>query len=252
MPNSIIIFGEPNLGLEIANWIAETATDKSIEIVLASSGSQDSSVFTSLNERVINLGEVNKNKSAEIAQEYANANNFLITCYWPWILPEQSFKNFGGNTLNFHPALLPKDKGWYPHVHQIRNDSISGVTLHQLTEEADAGSIWVQNQVSLPFPITAGEARDLLLEEITSTFKRNWWDIYTKKIVPVAQSGIGNYLKKNAVDVLNSIDLNEKLTFEEFIRIVASRNIGKRSFFSIQGSLGKKYVHISFSDEGNI
>jgi methionyl-tRNA formyltransferase len=250
--NSIIIFGEPNLGLEIANWIAETSTDETIEIVVATSGQQDTSVFAKLNKRITNLGEVDKSKSAAIAQKYANTNNFLITCYWPWILPEQSFEDFGGNTLNFHPALLPKDKGWYPHVHQIRNNSVSGVTLHQLTKEADAGNIWVQNKVILPFPITAGEARDLLLQEIICTFKQNWWEIYGKNVIPVAQSGPGNYLKKNAVDALNSINLNEKLTFEEFIRILASRNIGNRSFFSIEGTHGRKYVHISFSDEGTV
>lgn len=252
MPNSIIIFGESYLGLEIANWIAETNTDETIEIVLATSGPQDPSVSARLNQMITNLGEVDKNKSTVIAQEFAKVNNFLITCYWPWILPEQSFKDFGDNTLNFHPALLPKDKGWYPHVHQIRNDSVSGVTLHQLSQEADSGNIWVQKKVILPFPITAGEARDLLLKEITSTFKQNWWEIYTKKIIPVAQSGTGNYLKKNAVDVLNSINLNEKLSFEEFIRIVASRNLGKRSFFSIEGTEGRKYVHMSFSDEGTL
>lgn len=252
MPNSIIIFGESSLGLEIADWIAETSTDETIEIILATSGSQDVSVSAHLNKRITNLGEVDKNKSSMIAQDYAKKNNFLITCYWPWILPEQAFKDFGGNTLNFHPALLPKDKGWYPHVHQIRNNSVSGVTLHQLTEEADAGNIWVQNKVTFPFPITAGEARDLLLQEIISLFKENWWKIYAKKIIPVAQSGTGNYLKKNAVEVLNSINLNEKMSFEEFIRIVASRNIGKRSFFSIEGTQGKRYVHISFSEEGTL
>ena len=52
MPNSIIIFGEPNLGLEIANWVAETNTDETIEIVLATSGPQDTSVYAHLNKKI--------------------------------------------------------------------------------------------------------------------------------------------------------------------------------------------------------
>ena len=51
---------------------------------------------------------------------------------------------FQKHSLNFHPSPLPKDRGWYPHVHQIRNNNDSGVTLHVIDEKLDSGEIWKQ------------------------------------------------------------------------------------------------------------
>ena len=49
-------------------------------------------------------------------------------------------------TVNFHPALLPINRGWFPHVHSLIDGSKAGVTLHQIAEGADTGLIWVQEE----------------------------------------------------------------------------------------------------------
>jgi len=248
--NSITILGDLEIGLVIANWISETLTDNSVKIYFASPKPQDNFHFSSINPKIINLGHLGSLESQEFLEKNSDDKNFLITCYWPWILPEVAFSKFKGRTLNFHPAFLPFDKGWYPHVHQIRENTIAGVTLHQLSADPDSGAIWVQEKIFLPFPLTAGEARLLLIEEIVALFKAHWWKIYNAELTPAPQIGIGNYWKKSDVEPLNTLSATKQMSVEELIRAISCRNIGKRSFFKIQGSEGVKFVHIEFSDTG--
>ena len=51
--------------------------------------------------------------------------------------------------INFHPALLPTNRGWYPHVHNILDESPAGVTLHLIDEGADTGPILVQKTIDV-------------------------------------------------------------------------------------------------------
>ena len=57
--------------------------------------------------------------------------------------------NLAKDSVNFHPAFLPINRGWYPHVHSIVDGSKLGVTLHRIDEGADTGPIWVQKEMRL-------------------------------------------------------------------------------------------------------
>ena len=43
-----------------------------------------------------------------------------------------------------------------------------------MDEKLDTGDIWVQKSIELPYPLTSGEAHNLLKNEIVDLFKRNW------------------------------------------------------------------------------
>jgi len=65
----------------------------------------------------------------------------MITVYWPWLI-KKNYLNTCKNSINFHPAYLPKNRGWYPHVNNILDNSVPGVTLHKIDEGIDTGPIW--------------------------------------------------------------------------------------------------------------
>ena len=245
----ILILGDTKIGSDIANFIAEHETESN-EIFFASPIEQQTSNPFPLNKKINFSGWLTRTESELLAIKFSMNTNFLITCYWPYILPPQCFSGFSGNTLNFHPAYLPRDRGWYPHVHQIANKSISGVTLHRLEAEADCGDIWTQKVVELPFPITAGEARDLLTFEIKELFKSNWLSIKNNSMDPYPQVGTGNYWKKSDVSKLDNLILDS--ISERLLRQIASRNTGEKSFVYVKTPAGDKYIHLKFSDTGTI
>ena len=246
----LLILGDHQTGSKIANWLAENH-DQDSDIGFAIH-EKNYGGNLELHSRIEFHGALSREESNELSRKFAESKNFLISCYWPWLFPETSFIGYEGHTLNFHPALLPRDKGWYPHVHQIRHNLPAGVTLHQISNNADGGAIWVQENVELSFPCTAAEARNLLQQRIVQTFKSNWKAIYSQNVQPAEQVGEGNFWSKSDVDKLDQLDLTENMTVEELIRAIACRNFENRSFLKVKTSSGEKYIHMSFSENGKI
>lgn len=196
----------------------------------------------------------NQNECEEIIiNNYKNEKDFLISSYWPWKFSNKIIELFKNNSLNFHPSPLPKDRGWFPHVHQIRKNDISGVTLHVMDEKLDTGDIWVQKKIKLSFPITSGEAHDLLKNEIIDLFKSNWKNIYSSKIVPKNQEGKGNFYSKDELETPEIIEIMDGSPEDYLLRLLTSRNFNNKSFIKVRYDRGEgRYIHINFSKEGNL
>ncbi len=79
-------------------------------------------------------------------------------------------RQFGRRILNIHPALLPKfgGKGMYGmRVHQAvieSGETVSGVTVHYVSEEYDAGQILAQETVTVEKNDTAETLADKVLK----------------------------------------------------------------------------------------
>ena len=98
--------------------------------------------------------------------------DFIITVYWMHLLSSEVIAAARQGTVNFHPALLPIGRGWYPHVHSIINGTPTGVTLHAVDAQADTGPIWAQKEVPLTVYDTAYTIYKRLQREIVELFRQ--------------------------------------------------------------------------------
>ncbi|MBN3035301.1 MAG: phosphoribosylglycinamide formyltransferase [Bacteroidales bacterium] len=76
--------------------------------------------------------------------------HLIILAGFLWLIPESILSAFSGRIINIHPALLPGygGKGMYGNrVHQAvldAGDTESGITIHRVNEQYDAGEILFQ------------------------------------------------------------------------------------------------------------
>ena len=90
------------------------------------------------------------------------------------ILTPEFIKKYAGKIINVHPALLPKygGKGFYgKNVHEsvLKNsEKESGMTIHYVTEEVDAGEILIQEKVT----IVDGETAESLKGKVQALEKK--------------------------------------------------------------------------------
>ena len=85
------------------------------------------------------------------------------------LLSPEFAARWGGRVLNIHPSLLPKYRGLDTHARAIEaGDSVSGCSVHLVTEELDAGDVIASAEVPvLPDDSAATlEARVLEAEHI--------------------------------------------------------------------------------------
>ena len=63
----------------------------------------------------------------------------------PWFV-----EHWSGRILNIHPSLLPRYRGLDTHARAIAaGDTVSGCSVHMVTEELDAGEVLAQAEVAI-------------------------------------------------------------------------------------------------------
>ncbi|MEE6251619.1 MAG: formyltransferase family protein, partial [Bdellovibrionota bacterium] len=154
------------------------------------------------------------------------------------------------SSVNFHPAYLPINRGWYPHVHSILDGSVCGVSIHKIDENADTGPIWAQEKVELLPTDTAKDIYVRLQKRIFEVFSKNWDSIKNGSLNPTPQNLTGgNYHKKNEIEALDHIDLEKTYTGEELINILRARSFGDRGFAYFTKANKKIFLKLELSEE---
>lgn len=91
----------------------------------------------------------------------------LLAGYDQWLRPSY-FAAYAGRTINIHPSLLPRHGGAGmvgPSVHEAvlaAGDTETGVTIHDITADLDAGPILLQRRLA----VRKGETADQLAERV--------------------------------------------------------------------------------------
>ena len=77
------------------------------------------------------------------------------------IIPESFIREWSGQILNVHPSLLPSYPGLNSIERAFEENKPMGVTIHEVTEDVDAGKIIIQKQL-----VTAPQNSGLSLNEL--------------------------------------------------------------------------------------
>tara|TARA_A100001015_G_C14768323_1_gene624203 strand:- start:18 stop:776 length:759 start_codon:yes stop_codon:yes gene_type:complete len=174
--------------------------------------------------------------------------DFIVTVFWAHLL-KPNVINSVKDTVNFHPALLPINRGWHPHVHSIIDGSPLGVTLHRIDEGIDTGAVWVQKEVHLSEFDTAKTIYHRLQNEIIDLFKNNWIKIKNGEIIPINQDETeAIYHSKFEINEMDVIDLSSNISNESLIRKLRARSFGNLGFAYYVENGKKVYLNIRLSD----
>lgn len=136
---------------------------------------------------VLNYNEQTTNLVTQLKS--INADLIIVSCFArhiPYLI--LSMANLGG--INLHPSLLPLYRGPDPIFWQYRDGVENfGVTLHQLTDEFDAGDIISSKKVKL--------ADGLSIEEVTQQLATIAADLITVTLQEIEQNNTCRVKKQN-------------------------------------------------------
>ncbi len=142
---------------------------------------------------------INKLKLNKIRLKSANSDAFrrlmvslnvdiIIVGTWKERLESQTYNIPKIATVNVHPSLLPKYRGPNPYMQTIlHGEKFSGVTIHLVNDEYDAGSVLKQDRVRIYDTDTSNELRMRTVvkaRELVSEFLN---DLNEKILTPVKQ-----------------------------------------------------------------
>jgi len=93
--------------------------------------------------------------------------------------------------VNFHPALLPKNRGANPYFWTIYlNQKVTGLTIHFMNEKFDKGDIILQEAITIDENETGESLKDKTTR-LARVMVKDFLDLYDKKqIQPIKQNEI--------------------------------------------------------------
>ncbi len=239
----VALFANGRVGLEVCRELVKSG-DRIVKLLLHDAdgrkfGDEIAAESKCSSAEIHSASEL---KDPKILEELKQAQpDFIITVYWAHLLKQEVFGIAKKGTVNFHPAMLPINRGWYPHVHSILDGTPTGVTLHAIDADADTGPIWSQMEVGLLPTDTAGTIYDRLQDAMIRLFEVTWPHIRSGSLSPTLQDhSKAIYHKKKEIDSLDAIDLDKACTVREIINLLRARSFGNKGFAYFIDQNGEK------------
>lgn len=172
--------------------------------------------------------------------------DIILASFWGVILKEELLKIPPMGCVNFHPGLLPYNRGMNPNVWPFIEGTPAGVTLHYMDSGIDTGDIIAQKPVLIESTDTAGTIDKKTSRAIVSLFKKNWSYIKNGKIKRIQQdSRFATFHYTREIEKINLIDLEKSYTGRELIQLLKARSYASHSYAYYFDNGRKTHINIS-------
>ncbi|MGD9240805.1 MAG: formyltransferase family protein, partial [Desulfobacterales bacterium] len=97
-----------------------------------------------------------------------------LSIFFGYIVSKDFIDLFKTGLVNLHPSYLPYNRGQYPNVWSIVEDTPAGVTLHYIDKGIDTGNVIGQQEVPVTW-IDTGESLYKKLEHVSVDLFSEYW-----------------------------------------------------------------------------
>ena len=175
-----------------------------------------------------------------------------VSILFDYILKQEFLDLMPAECINLHPSLLPYNRGNYPNVWSIVENTPAGATLHYLDSGIDTGDLIMQREVVVE-PIDTGETLYHKLEEVClNLFKEAWPLIRIGQAPRVKQPReVGTYHARRDVSKIDEIDLDATFTARNLINIIRARTFSsyEAAYFREAGRKVYLRLQLQFADD---
>jgi methionyl-tRNA formyltransferase len=161
-------------------------------------------------------------------------------------LLKPSFLNlFPEGCINLHPAYLPYNRGAYPNVWSIIEDTPSGVTLHYIDEGVDTGDIIAQHEVTVE-PVDTGKTLYHKLEQTSIALFQEMWPLIKAGTAPRSRQPdeSGTYHRTKDVERIDAIDLDQTYVARDLVNTLRARTFPPYTGAYFEEDGKRVYMHL--------
>ena len=120
--------------------------------------------------------------------------DFIVSFNYKYIIPDIIIKRYSNKIINCHCGYLPWNRGAYPNLWSILEDTPKGFTIHFVDKTIDTGDIIFQLEIFFDGDQTLRSTYDYLIEQMIGLLKYHWH--YLRKSINLQrfkQNGKGTY-----------------------------------------------------------
>lgn len=150
--------------------------------------------------------------------------DMILLAWWPYIVSQPIIGMPRLGCLNFHPSLLPYNRGKHYNFWAIVEEAPFGVTLHWIDEGVDSGPIAFQRAIGKSWEDTGETLYRRAQSEIVSLFKDNFPRIKAGDIPRISQAlEEGSFHRSAELDPACRIHLDRCYTARDLLNIMRAR-----------------------------
>ncbi len=145
--------------------------------------------------------KINIKGRCELFEEKLNAKvildyspDLIISYNYHHIIGKEAINLMRNRIINLHISLLPWNKGTYPNIWSLIENTPKGVSIAYIDEGIDTGDILCNKKVYFDeTKETLKSTYNILHNEVQDLFKAYWDEIKDNKIIPIKQQWEGSF-----------------------------------------------------------
>ncbi len=146
-----------------------------------------------------------------------------ILAWWPHIIKDEVLQLGRVGYLNFHPSLLPYNRGKNPNFWTLVEESPFGVSLHWVDRSTDGGDIAFQKDITKTWLDTGESLYRKSKEAIIELFQENFLNILKGEIPRIPQSSNRQAHLAKELDPASQIELNQSYRARDLLNLIRAR-----------------------------
>lgn len=147
-----------------------------------------------------------------------------ILAWWPLIITSDVLSLPRLGCLNFHPSLLPHNRGKDPNFWTLKNETPAGVSIHFVDAGIDTGDIVFQAAIDTTWEDTGETLYIKSKQALVRLFAENFARILSGDLPRRAQNSQGSsFHKRRDLEPASQIDLNASYRARDLLNLLRGR-----------------------------
>lgn len=156
--------------------------------------------------------------------EPPNGFDFGFTAWWPKILSKLVIEFPKKGFINFHPSLLPYNRGKHYNFWTLIEQSPFGVSLNFIDSGVDTGDILAQRTIAYDWTDTGGSLYEKAQLEIQNLFRETYPQIRRGEICRIPQDhSKGSFHIAKELDPASQIELDKTYRARDILNLIRAR-----------------------------
>jgi methionyl-tRNA formyltransferase len=225
MKGSIVIFADGSVGVETLRWLIAEHPNDIVSIVV--NGGKSLVLEFLIHEGwqgpwfIFNKGQ---EKELENFLSSRTKPQFIILAWWPFIVKSSLLSIPTHGVVNFHPSLLPYNRGKHYNFWTIVEETPFGVSLHFVNESVDAGDVLFQKPISKSWLDTGESLYKRAQQAMVELFVENYRRLIDGNYRPQKQNlEKGSFHLAKEIEPASEILLDKKYTARELLNLLRAR-----------------------------
>jgi len=151
--------------------------------------------------------------------------DLIILAWWPYIIKGELLEIAKIGLLNFHPSLLPYNRGKHYYFWNIIEQVPFGVTLHLIDENIDKGKVLFQKKLDVSWVDNGNSLRERSKIAMLELFKENFENILNGRFSEIKIDwSLGNIHYGKEIQDASKLDLNKTVLTKDLLNLLRARS----------------------------